>query len=134
MPVLGPGISWIEISYARPYSLECLQKERNSSLLHDGNNNPGLGPCQGTFVYAGDLLSAAHSIKLSSYRPRWPLLLFIADVPRILQDGLSCLFRVSAALAVVKCLPVCSLLKFHSLLFILHSHIMPQCLMTLPYM
>uniref|UniRef100_A0A0D9YCJ6 Endopeptidase S2P n=1 Tax=Oryza glumipatula TaxID=40148 RepID=A0A0D9YCJ6_9ORYZ len=106
VPVLGPGISWIEISYARPYSLECLQKERNSSLLHDGNNNPGLGPCQGTFVYAGDLLSAAHSIKLSSYRPRWPLLLFIADVPRILQDGLSCLFRVSAALAVVNCLPV----------------------------
>uniref|UniRef100_A0A0D3ERZ2 Endopeptidase S2P n=1 Tax=Oryza barthii TaxID=65489 RepID=A0A0D3ERZ2_9ORYZ len=52
VPVLGPGISWIEISYARPYSLECLQKERNSSLLHDGNNNPGLGPCQGTFVYA----------------------------------------------------------------------------------
>uniref|UniRef100_A0A0D9V3N0 Uncharacterized protein n=1 Tax=Leersia perrieri TaxID=77586 RepID=A0A0D9V3N0_9ORYZ len=105
MPVLGPGISWIEISYARPYSLECVQKEGNSSLMHGANNNPGLSPCQGTFVYAGDLLSAAHSIKLSSYRPRWPLLLLIADAPRVLEHGLSSLFRVSAALAVVNCLP-----------------------------
>ncbi|XP_006644452.2 membrane-bound transcription factor site-2 protease homolog [Oryza brachyantha] len=106
MPVLGPGISWIEISYARPYSLECLRTEGNSSLLHGVNSNPGLSPCQGTFVYAGHLLSAARSIKLSSYRPRWPHLLFIADVPRILENGLGCLLRVSAALAAVNCLPV----------------------------
>ncbi|KAG8056003.1 hypothetical protein GUJ93_ZPchr0001g31562 [Zizania palustris] len=104
VPVLGPGFSWIEISYARPYSLECLQKEGNSSSSHV--DNLGFSPCQGTFVYVGDMLSAAHSIKLSSYRPRWALFLFLADIPYILENGLSCLCHVSAALAVVNCLPV----------------------------
>lgn len=101
-----PGFSWIEISYARPYSLECLQKEGNLSSSHATNYNFGPSPCGGTFVYVGDLSSAARSVKLSPYRPRWALFLFIADVPYILEKCLSCLLHVNAALAAVNCLPV----------------------------
>lgn len=106
VPVLTPGFSWIEISYARPYYLECLQKVGNLSSSHARNNNFGPSPCEGTFVYVGVPLSAARSVKLSSYRPRWALFLFIADVPYILENGLSYMLHVSAALAVVNCLPV----------------------------
>ncbi|XP_062216827.1 membrane-bound transcription factor site-2 protease homolog isoform X2 [Phragmites australis] len=106
VPVLTPGFSWIEVSYARPYSLGCLQKEGNLSSSHATNNNLGQSPCEGSFVYVGDLLSSARSVRLSPYRPRWALLLFIADIPYILGNGLSSLLHVSAALAVVNCLPV----------------------------
>lgn len=106
VPVLAPGFSWIEISYTRPYSLECLKKEGNLSSPHATNNNNGPSPCGGTFVYVGGLSSAARSVKLCPYRPRWTLFLFIADVPYILENCLSCLLHVSAALAAVNCLPV----------------------------
>ncbi|KAM0871241.1 hypothetical protein ACQ4PT_039518 [Festuca glaucescens] len=107
VPVLSPGFSWIEISYTRPYSLECLKQEGNLSSPHDTNNNNGPGPCGGTFVYVGDLSSsAARSVKLCPYRPRWALFLFTADVPYVLENCLSCLLHVSAALAAVNCLPV----------------------------
>lgn len=106
VPVLTPGFSWIEISYARPYSLECLQKEGKISSSHATTDNFGPSPCGGTFVYVGDLSLAARSVKLSPYRPRWALFLFIADVPYILENCLSCLLHVSAALAAVNCLPV----------------------------
>lgn len=106
VPILTSGSSWIEISYARPYSFECLQRERNLSSWHATNKNFGLGPCEGTFVYVGDPLSAGRSVKLSPYRPRWQLFLFIADVPYILENCLNCLLHVSAALAAVNCLPV----------------------------
>uniref|UniRef100_A0A453F5A6 Endopeptidase S2P n=1 Tax=Aegilops tauschii subsp. strangulata TaxID=200361 RepID=A0A453F5A6_AEGTS len=106
VPVLTPGFSWIEISYARPYSLECLQKEGNLSSSHATNDNFGPSPCGGTFVYVGDLSSTASSVKLSPYRPRWAFFLLIADVPYILENCLSCLLHVSAALAAVNCLPV----------------------------
>uniref|UniRef100_A0ACD5VP69 Uncharacterized protein n=1 Tax=Avena sativa TaxID=4498 RepID=A0ACD5VP69_AVESA len=106
VPVLAPGFSWIEISYARPYSLECLKQEGNLSSPHATNNNNGPSPCAETFVYVGDLSSAPRSVKLSPYRPRWALFLFIADVPYFLENSLSCLLHVSAALAAVNCLPV----------------------------
>ncbi|WVZ69426.1 hypothetical protein U9M48_018214 [Paspalum notatum var. saurae] len=106
VPVLTPGFSWIEVSYARPYSLGCLQKGGNLSSSHAANNNLGQNPCEGSFVYVGDLLSAAHSVRLSPYQPRWAFLLFIADIPYILENGLSSLLHASAALAVVNSLPV----------------------------
>ncbi|KAJ1284574.1 hypothetical protein BS78_03G215100 [Paspalum vaginatum] len=106
VPVLTPGFSWIEVSYARPYSLGCLQKGGNLSSSHDSNNNLGQNPCEGSFVYVGDLLSAAHSVRLSPYQPRWAFLLFVADIPYILENGLRSLLHASAALAVVNSLPV----------------------------
>lgn len=107
VPVLTPGFSWIEISYSKPYSLGCLLKGgKLSSSSHAANNDLGQSPCEESFVYVGNLLSAAHSVGLSPYRPRWALLLFIADVPYILETGLSSLLHASGALAVVNCLPV----------------------------
>lgn len=106
VPVLNPGFSWIEVSYARPYSLRCLQKGGNLLSSHTANSNFGQSPCEGSFVYVGDLSSAARSVRLSRYRPRWALLLFIADIPYILENGLSSLLHASAALAVINCLPV----------------------------
>lgn len=73
---------------------------------HTANSNFGQSPCEGSFVYVGDLSSAARSVRLSRYRPRWALLLFIADIPYILENGLSSLLHASAALAVINCLPV----------------------------
>ncbi|CAO1948142.1 unnamed protein product [Urochloa humidicola] len=106
VPVLTPGFSWIEVSYAKPYSSGCLQRGGNlSSSSHAANSNLEQSPCQGSFVYVGDLLSAARSVRLSPYQPRWALL-FLADVPYILGNGFSSLFHASAALAVVNCLPV----------------------------
>ncbi|TKW15728.1 hypothetical protein SEVIR_5G255500v4 [Setaria viridis] len=106
VPVLTPGFSWIEVSYAKPYSLGCLQRGGNlSSSSHPANNDLGQSPCEGSFVYVGDLLSAARSVRLSPYQPRWTLL-FLADIPYILGNGLSSLLHASAALAVVNCLPV----------------------------
>ncbi|OQU87250.1 membrane-bound transcription factor site-2 protease homolog isoform X3 [Sorghum bicolor] len=106
VPVLTPGISWIEVSYARPYSLGCLQKAGNLLSSHTANSNLGQSPCEGSFVYVGDLASSARFVRLSHYRPRWALLLFIADIPYILENGLSSLLHASAALAVINCLPV----------------------------
>ncbi|KAF8695872.1 hypothetical protein HU200_036748 [Digitaria exilis] len=107
VPVLTPGFSWIEVSYSKPYSLGCLQKGGNlSSSSHAANNDLGQNPCDGSFVYVGNLLSAAHSVRVSPYRPRWAFLLFIADIPYILENGLSSLLHASGALAVVNCLPV----------------------------
>jgi hypothetical protein len=105
VPVLTPGFSWIEVSYAKPYSVGCLQRGGNFSSSHPANNDLGQSPCEGSFVYVGDLLSAARSVRLSPYRPRWALL-FLADIPYILGNGLSSLLQASAALAVVNCLPV----------------------------
>ncbi|KAG2590526.1 hypothetical protein PVAP13_5NG407800 [Panicum virgatum] len=106
VPALTPGFSWIEVSYAKPYSWGCLQRGGNlSSSSHATDNDLGQSPCEGSFVYVGDLLSAARSVRLSPYRPRWPLL-FLADVPCILGNGLSSFIHASAALAVVNSLPV----------------------------
>ncbi|CAL4948403.1 unnamed protein product [Urochloa decumbens] len=106
VPVLTRGFFWIEVSYAKPYSLGCLQRGGNlSSSSRSANNDLGHSPCEGSFVYVGDLLSAARSVRLSPYRPRWALL-FLADIPYILGNGFSSLFHASAALAVVNCLPV----------------------------
>ncbi|OEL28399.1 hypothetical protein BAE44_0010583 [Dichanthelium oligosanthes] len=106
VPVLTPGFSWIEVSYSKPYSWGCLQKGANlsSSASHAANNDLGHSPCEGSFVYLGNLLSAARSVRLSPYQPRWALL-FIADIPYILGNGLNSLLHASAALAVVNCLP-----------------------------
>lgn len=106
VPVLSPGFSWIEISYARLYSFGCSQKGGNLLSSHTANSSLGQSPCKGSFVYVGDLSSAARFIRLSPYQPRWALLLFIADIPYILGKGLSSLLHASAALAVINCLPV----------------------------
>ena len=123
VPALTPGFSWIEVSYAKPYSWGCLQRGGNlSSSSHATDNDLGQSPCEGSFVYVGDLLSAARSVRLSPYRPRWPLL-FLADVPCILGNGLSSLLHASAALAVVNSLPVS--LSFTRVGFF--SSLLPAC-------
>lgn len=105
-PFLSPGISWLEISYSNPYSSECLQQKRNASsvdLTLDHSSNPcGVG----TFVYVGDKLMLANSIRLSAYQPRSMLYSWIMDVPATLENILACAYHVSAALAVLNSLPV----------------------------
>ncbi|KAI0492619.1 hypothetical protein KFK09_026895 [Dendrobium nobile] len=105
-PLLIPGMSWFEVSYAKPYSSECFQLRRNTSLV---DFNPGYGsyPCGiGTFVYVGDMLILAHSMRLSAYQPRWMHFSWSMDVPSTLENILACAYHVSAALAAMNSLPV----------------------------
>lgn len=104
MPVQMPGLTWVEITFSRPYSSECLQQGGNSSLKLE---NPDFisTDCGGTFVYVGDVLSEAHSIQLTAYRPRWAFSLS-TYLPNILEKMLAYTFHVSATLALLNSLPV----------------------------
>ncbi|XP_072993047.1 membrane-bound transcription factor site-2 protease homolog isoform X1 [Typha latifolia] len=105
-PVQIPGISWVEISYTSPYSSECLQHRQNLSSTDPENPYLGSSSCGGTFVYVGDVLSVAHSIQLSSYRPQSTLIIFSAHIPFILEKTFVCTLLVSASLVYLNCLPV----------------------------
>ncbi|KAK2635077.1 hypothetical protein Ddye_029869 [Dipteronia dyeriana] len=112
-PVQFSGLIWVEIAYSRPYSLECLQ--RQSNLASDSSNNSIMEDyCGGTFVFVGDVISMAHSLRLTAYRPRSSSA-FGAILPNALERSLMCTFYVSLALALLNSLPV-SCYIFYTLL------------------
>lgn len=61
--------------------------------------------CGGIFVFVGDVISMARSVKLTAYRPRWafPLGTYL---PNVLERILICTFQVSLTLALLNSLPV----------------------------
>ncbi|PQQ18756.1 membrane-bound transcription factor site-2 protease homolog isoform X2 [Prunus yedoensis var. nudiflora] len=69
-PVQIPGLIWVEITYSRPYSLECL-RVRRKSFVGPRISDSMESNCGGTFVFVGDVISMARSVKLTAYRPRW---------------------------------------------------------------
>ncbi|KAF9587207.1 hypothetical protein IFM89_039566 [Coptis chinensis] len=104
MPVLVPGFTWIEITYKRPYSSECLWLGRNSSSVLESSNWEAPN-CGGTFVFIGDVLSIVKSIQLTLYQPRWALISGV-HLPNFVEKVLACTFHVSLTLALLNSLPV----------------------------
>lgn len=101
-----PGLSWVEISYLGSFTPECLQLGRNSfsvSKTSDLINSK----CVGTFVFVGDVMSMAHSVRLTAYQPRWAFH-FGAYLPNVLERILTYTFHVSLTLALLNSLPVSS--------------------------
>ncbi|PSS11067.1 Membrane-bound transcription factor site-2 protease [Actinidia chinensis var. chinensis] len=103
-PVQTPGLTWMEIMYSSPYSLECWQSRRNS-FSGVKSSNIGEMNCGGAFVFIGDAISMAHSIQLTAYTPRWSFY-FGAYLPNVLEKFFVCTFHVSLALALLNSLPV----------------------------
>ncbi|KAL9386768.1 hypothetical protein Peur_019892 [Populus x canadensis] len=103
-PVPLPGSIWVEITFASPYSPECLQLGRNS-FPASGASYFSEHKCGGTFVFVGDLISMAHSVRLTAYQPRWGFS-FSAHLPNILEKSLMYTFHVSLTLALLNSLPV----------------------------
>ncbi|XVF06027.1 hypothetical protein REPUB_Repub06bG0012700 [Reevesia pubescens] len=103
-PVQLPGLMWVEITYSRPYSTECLQHRR--SLLDSNTSSDAVETtCGGTFVFVGDVISMAHSVQLTEYQPRWGI--FLGEyLPNMLEKSIICTFHVSLTLALVNSLPV----------------------------
>ncbi|KAK2992556.1 hypothetical protein RJ640_010438 [Escallonia rubra] len=106
-PVQMPGLTWVEITYSRPYSPGCRQHGGKSFLGVKGSELGEMG-CGGTFVFIGDITSMAHSIWLTAYQPRW-LFSFGAYLPNLVEKLLMCTFHVSLTLVLLNSLPVCSL-------------------------
>ncbi|MCL7026137.1 hypothetical protein MKW94_012278 [Papaver nudicaule] len=104
-PVLSSGLTWIEIAYSRPYSAECSSLWRNSSTDFVSLNS-GEANCGGTFVFFGDALPMANSVKLTAYQPRSKFNLGLS-LPNKLERMITCTFHVSLALALLNSLPVC---------------------------
>ncbi|XP_050225099.1 membrane-bound transcription factor site-2 protease homolog [Mercurialis annua] len=102
-PVQIPGLIWAEITYLRPYSSECLLPGKY--LVPDTENAFIEDNCGGTFVFVGNVLSMAHSVKLSAYQPRWAFA-FGAHVPKVIEKILACTFQVSLTVALLNSLPV----------------------------
>lgn len=103
-PVQLPGLAWVEITYSRPYSLECKQLSRSS--VSDTRTTDFTDPhCGGTFVFFGDVIFMAQSVSLTQYQPRWASA-FGAYLPNILRKSLICIFHVSLTLALLNSLPV----------------------------
>lgn len=102
MPVQTPGMSWVEISYLSD-SLDCLRQKENSTSDMDISYEKSTA-CERTFVYVGNALSLAHSVHLSSYVPRFKY--FSANIPTLLENILSCMLQVSAALVLLNSIPV----------------------------
>ncbi|KAA8537145.1 hypothetical protein F0562_029629 [Nyssa sinensis] len=103
-PVQMPGLTWVEITYSSPHSPECQKLGRNSFL---GVNSSDFGEtsCGGTYVFIGDVISMAHSIRLTEYQPRWSSACG-AFFPNVLEKILICTFHVSLTLALLNSLPV----------------------------
>ncbi|XP_039028323.1 membrane-bound transcription factor site-2 protease homolog [Hibiscus syriacus] len=103
-PVQFPGLMWVEITYSRPHSTECLQFK--SSLLDSNTSSDAVEQtCGGTFVFVGDVISMAHSVQLTEYQPRWGF--FIGKyIPNKLEKSLICTLHVSLALLLLNSLPV----------------------------
>lgn len=100
------GLSWVEISYLGYFSPECLQLGRNSFLVSK-TSDLIKSKCVGTFVFVGDVISMAHSVRLTAYQPRWAFH-FGAYLPNVLERILMCTFHVSLTLALLNSLPVSS--------------------------
>lgn len=101
MPLQQPGLGWVEITYS---SLKCL----NHGRLFSSNNKHSSYTerrCLQTFVFVGDLMSMAHSIHLTSYRPRLSVY-FISHLPDMFEKFFTCAFHVSMILALLNSLPV----------------------------
>ncbi|XWS57497.1 hypothetical protein CRYUN_Cryun09bG0179200 [Craigia yunnanensis] len=103
-PVQLPGLMWVEVTYSRPYSTECLQLR--SSLLDSNTSSDAVEQtCGGTFVFVGDVTSMAHSVQLTDYQSRWGF--FLGEyLPNKLEKSLICTFHVSLTLALLNSLPV----------------------------
>ncbi|XP_076895136.1 membrane-bound transcription factor site-2 protease homolog [Bidens hawaiensis] len=97
-PIHMPGVTWVEITFSKPYSSECAQTgdEIGSSY------NESL--CGGSFVFIGDIMSMSRSIWLTEYRPRWWY--GFAYVPDLVEKLLVNSFHVSLMLALLNSLPV----------------------------
>ncbi|XP_059656240.1 membrane-bound transcription factor site-2 protease homolog [Cornus florida] len=102
-PVKMPGLTWVEITYSSPYSSEC-RFEKNPFPGLENSDFGGMN-CGGTFVFIGDVISMAHSIRLTAYRPRWSFA-FGAYFPDVLEKILMCTFQVSLTLALLNSLPM----------------------------
>jgi hypothetical protein len=89
------GLSWVEISYLGYFSPECLQLGRNSFLVSK-TSDLIKSKCVGTFVFIGDVISMAHSVRFGAY------------LPNVLERILMCTFHVSLTLALLNSLPVSS--------------------------
>ncbi|PRQ30241.1 putative S2P endopeptidase [Rosa chinensis] len=103
-PIQIPGLIWVEVTYSRPYSLECLRVRRKS--FADSRYSDSMeSNCGGTFVFVGNVISMARSVQLTAYRPRWafPLGTYL---PNVLERILRCTFQVSLTLALLNSLPV----------------------------
>ncbi|KAL7210945.1 hypothetical protein ACSBR2_013930 [Camellia fascicularis] len=103
-PVQAPGLMWVEITYSSPYTLECWQNGGKSFAGVESLNFEETS-CGGTFVFIGDVISMAHSVRLTAYRPRW-MFSFGALLPNVLEKILVCTFHFSLALALLNSLPV----------------------------
>lgn len=101
-----PGLSWVEITFSRSLSAECLQLGRNS--FSDSKTFDLIeSKCRGSFVFVGDVISMARSVRLTAYQPRWAFHIG-RYLPDVLERGLMCTFHVSLTLALLNSLPVSS--------------------------
>ncbi|KAJ4982339.1 hypothetical protein NE237_033176 [Protea cynaroides] len=107
MPIQMSGMTWVEITYSSPYSLECLQHGGNSSAGYGGPHSAASN-CGGTFVFVGDVLSMGHSVQLTAYQFRLGFSLG-AYLPRMMEKILAFTFNVSLAMALLNSLPVFAL-------------------------
>ncbi|KAL2935663.1 Membrane-bound transcription factor site-2 protease-like protein [Bienertia sinuspersici] len=101
-PVQMPGVVWVEIMYRSPYSHQCLKLEQNLTAVESSNFRDG---CHKTFLYVGDVISMARSVRMTSFQPRFASSLgaYLADM---LEKIFACTFQVSVALALLNSLPV----------------------------
>ncbi|CAN4112710.1 unnamed protein product [Withania somnifera] len=102
LPLLSSGVAWVEITYSSPSLIQCSQLGR-TRVVDDDNSREN--PCIKTFVFVGDVISLKHSVRLTSYQPRWSAK-FGAHLPYVLEKLLMFTFHVSLALAVLNSLPV----------------------------
>ncbi|KAL0358548.1 UNVERIFIED_CONTAM: Membrane-bound transcription factor site-2 protease [Sesamum angustifolium] len=100
-PVQLPGLGWVEITYS---SLDCHNHMR-SLFSDDKHSSFREKSCLQTFVFVGDLMSIAHSIRLTSYQPRW-LIYSAANIPSLLEKLFASAFHVSVVLALLNSLPL----------------------------
>lgn len=83
------GVTWVEITFSRH---ECGNKENK---------------CGGSFVFVGDIISMARSIRVTNYQSCW--FYGVVCVPVVVEKLLVNIFHVSLMLALLNSLPVCSL-------------------------
>ncbi|KAI7738236.1 hypothetical protein M8C21_009767 [Ambrosia artemisiifolia] len=102
-PIHMPGVSWVEITFSRPYSSDCTQSgnEIGSSYNKSWSEE---SKCGGSFVFIGDMMSMSRSIWLTEYQPRWPY--GFAYFPDLVEKLLVNSFHVSLMLALLNSLPV----------------------------
>lgn len=102
-PVEMPGIAWAEITYRSPYSHECMKLENNQTESVESFDSGQT--CQKSFLYVGDVISMARSVRLTSFQPRFTFT-FGAYLPHMFEKFLVHTFQLSVALALLNSLPV----------------------------